>query len=129
MSPSAKSIREDRDLTDQEAALVRWLLEHGTKEAAAFLPQLNRARIFSRCPCGCASVDFAIDGRRPSQFSMRVLSDYQWRSAEGHLFGAFVFEQDDLLAGLDLWSIDGQATPTSLPPVEALAPLGARQEV
>jgi len=90
MSPSAKSIREDRDLTDQEAALVRWLLEHGPRKPPRSAATESRANLFP-LPCGCASVDFAIDGRRPSQFGMRVLSDYQWRSAEGHLFGAFVF--------------------------------------
>jgi hypothetical protein len=31
---------------------------------------------------------------------MRVLSDDQWRNNRGHLFGAFVFEHDGLLAGL-----------------------------
>jgi hypothetical protein len=55
---------------------------------------------------------------------MRVLSDFQWKDAKGHLFGAFVFERDDLLAGLDLWSIDGQATAAELPPIESLIPYG-----
>ncbi len=73
--------------------------------------------------CGCASIDFAIDGQRPKKFAMRVLSHYQWRDEQGQLFGAIVFEQDDLLAG-DLWSIDGAGTASTLPPIAFLIPCG-----
>lgn len=55
---------------------------------------------------------------------MRVLSDYQWRTEDGHLCGAFVFEQDGLLAGLDLYSIDGLTTPDAMPPIRDLFPYG-----
>ena len=57
---------------------------------------------------------------------MQILSDYEWRGKDGYLYGAFVFAQDGLLAGLDLWSIDGQATATSLPSEQDLVPLGHR---
>src|SRR5882724_3982116 len=103
MTHTSSSISEDRALTPQEATLVKWMLEHGSPEASRYLVQLDRARVFSRCSCGCASIDFAIGGNRPTNFAMRVLSDFQWQSPEGYLFGAFVFEQDGLLAGLDLW--------------------------
>src|SRR5258708_32401285 len=70
-------IPEDRPLTAQEAGLGRWLLEHGNPDAAGFLPQLADARVVSRCPCGCASIDFAIGGVVPAAGSgMHVLADY-----------------------------------------------------
>jgi hypothetical protein len=124
MAQKVTSILDNRDLTKREEGLVRWLLEHGEPIAQQFLTQLDDARVFSRCPCGCASVDFAIAGKRPTQFGLRVLSDFQWQDEKGHLFGVFVFEQDGLLAGLDLWSIDGQSTATQLPAVELLRALG-----
>ena len=31
------------------------MLEHGTPEAAAFLEQLERARVVGKCPCCCAN--------------------------------------------------------------------------
>lgn len=107
--------------------MVRWLLEHGEGDNSLFLRQLANARVTGFCGCGCASIDFSVSGRRPKTFGMRVLADYQWCDEEGHLFGAFVFEQDELLAGLELWSIDGQCTPTTMPPLTRLTPLGASQ--
>ncbi|MBA2669210.1 MAG: hypothetical protein H0U67_02430 [Gemmatimonadetes bacterium] len=55
---------------------------------------------------------------------MQVLADYQWREAVGQLGGVFVFARDGVLAGLELWSIDGKAATDQLPPVDALEPIG-----
>jgi hypothetical protein len=117
-------IAVDRPLTSQEATLTSWLLEHGEPAAKQFLPQVARARVAARCRCGCASVDFAVDGQRaPAGEGMEILSDYQWRGAGGELFGVFVFSRRDLLSGLEVWSIDGEATPKSLPDPSQLTPL------
>ena len=56
---------------------------------------------------------------------MDILSDYTWQDSEKHLFGAFVFAADGLLAGLDLYSVDGALTPTTLPKPAELVPLPA----
>jgi len=128
MTHSASRIPDSRALTESEVTVVRWLLEHGGPEANEFLPQLGQATVVSRCSCGCASIDFSISGKRPTDPAMHILSDFQWHDAQGNLFGAFVFEQQGLLAGLDLWSIDGLATPSGLPPVEALVPCGSWQQ-
>lgn len=123
-SSAATSIPEDRPLTQAEAALVKWLLEHGTDEARALLPQLDRARVVSRCSCGCASVDFSIDGKvAPSKSGISVVSDYRWDSPEGHLFGVFAFAREGLLSGIDLWSMDGRATASTLPDPDQLRPI------
>ena len=125
MNHSSESTIEDRPLTEQEQALIRWLLEHGEEHAAAFLPQLSDARVVSRCACGCASIDFAIGGRAADRriTGMDILSDYKWSDSDGHLVGAFVFACGGLLAGLDLWSIDGEATATHLPEPGQLQPI------
>ena len=124
MSHSKLPLLEERDLTSEESVLIEWMLSHGKSEAARFVPQLRCARVHSRCSCGCASIDLSIDGKRPTDFRMRVLGDFQWHNAEGSLFGAFVFEQDGLLAGLDLWSLDGKETPRSLPSPALLSVYG-----
>jgi hypothetical protein len=125
MSNQKTSIAEDRPLTPKEAQLTAWLLEHGTKEAHTFTSQLPGARVISRCACGCASVDFSVNGHRGKVTDgMVVLSDHQWRDTAGHLFGAFVFAYGSVLGGLDVWSIDGLSLPKSLPEIEALRPLG-----
>jgi len=121
-------IPEDRSLTLQEIELVRWLLEHGTPGVApAFLAQVDQARVASRCPCGCASIDFAIAGRLPPVGApLQILSDYWWESDEGDKFGVFVFAKADLLAGLEVWSVDGRAVANSLPKIASLKPIACR---
>ena len=67
------TVRHERERiqsrVDQRGAeFVRWMLEHGEPDAREFLPQLERAQVLpTRCPCGCASMDFSIDGQpKPS---------------------------------------------------------------
>ena len=112
------AIDEERPVTQQEAALVRWLLQNGKPTASAHVAEIELLRVVSRCACGCASVDFA---REPGE-GLDVLSDYQWEDDDGHLFGVFVFAKRGILAGLEVWSIDGQAIPTSLPDPAVLRP-------
>jgi hypothetical protein len=123
------NVEVDRPLAPDELAVVQWLLEHGDGDNSEFLEQLNHARVTRLCGCGCASIDFSINGKRPQNLVMDTRSDHQWRNDHGHLFGAFVFVQDGLLAGLDLWSIDGQSTPEALPPLDRLVPFGSPPQV
>lgn len=126
MAENWNPIPEDRPLTSEEAELVRWLLNHGITgaNAASFLPQLEQARVVSRCPCGCASIDFAIAGRvPPTGKPLAVLSDYEWESDSGARFGVFVFVKDDILAGLEVWSVDGLEAADELPKIESLKPI------
>jgi hypothetical protein len=117
-------IPEDRPLTAREAALVRWLLEHGKPEASGFIPQVADARVVSRCPCGCASIGFSVAGVvPPAQAGMDVLSDYVWQAGDGTHCGVFVFARGGQLAGLEVWTADGTEPVTSLPTVEQLRAL------
>jgi hypothetical protein len=113
----------DRPLSADEIALLTWLLEHGEPRASGALSQLSRARVIARCNCGCASVDFSVDGVTPMPRSgLEVVSDYWWRTERGNLCGAFAFLIADRLAGLEVWSIDGHETPSELPNPEQLRP-------
>jgi hypothetical protein len=60
-----RPLPEDRPLSTKESSLVQWMLEHGNPDSACFLTQVDEARVVSRCPCGCASIDFAIGGFVP----------------------------------------------------------------
>jgi hypothetical protein len=120
----AATIAEDRLLTTDEVTLIQWLLEHGTTDAAGFLPQVAKARVVSRCQCGCPSIYFAVDGVGPPVGSgMYILADYQWQAANGALFGVFVFARDAILSGLEVWSVDGLAIMSELPAIEQLQKL------
>jgi hypothetical protein len=121
---STTEIPDNRALSDEERSLVGWMLEHGESRAPSFLPQLEQARVAARCHCGCASINFAIASQRaPNSGPMDILSDYVWQDSERHKFGAFVFARGGLLAGLDVYSVDGAVTPTWLPKPSQLRPL------
>ena len=47
----------NRPLTAEEVALVRWLIAHGTEEAAHYSDQVNRLQVVSECTCGCPTID------------------------------------------------------------------------
>jgi hypothetical protein len=118
---------KDRPLSEAERGLIRWLLEHGAAGAADFLGQLDRTSVAAQCPCGCPTVDLAVDGvRPPAGGDMEIQSDYQWQGPGGAAFGVFVFARAGNLAGLEVWSIDGQETPSRLPDPTELQPLVKR---
>lgn len=114
-------IPENRPLTPEERRLARWMLEHGAPEAPAFLPHLERAHVVSRCPCGCASIDLAVEGMHVPRGGMRVLGDYVF-GGEHDLAGVFIYECEGVLSGIEVYGLAGD-TPRTLPAPEALAPL------
>ncbi len=113
------AIPENRPLSAQEIALLRWLLDHGKPSAQKHVGEIETLRVVSRCGCGCASVDFV---NAPTT-GVEVLSDHKWQDDQGRLFGAFAFAKAGKLAGIEVWSVDGRATPSSLPHRSILAPL------
>ncbi len=114
-------ILEDRPLSERELEFVRWCLEHGLPGSEAYIPQLDRIRVVSRCGCGCASIDFSFDGVAPDYTTgLQEVSDHLWGTSGTDLCGVFVFVRNEKLAGLEVWSVDGEITPTELPNVELL---------
>jgi len=99
----------------------RWMLEHGTPEATAFLPQLELAQVTSKkCPCGCASINFQIQGHPEAPPGVHILGDFLVGEGEC-LSGAFIFECGGLLSGLEVYGLAGDA-PKTLPTIEELRP-------
>jgi hypothetical protein len=111
----------DRSLTLEEEQLIRWMLEHGTSEAQAFVSQLEKAKADAwRCPCGCASVNLLIDGLSEPSGGLHILADFLF-GADDDLSGAFVFEKSGVLAGLEVYGLAGEA-PKTLPLPASLRP-------
>ena len=109
----------NRSLTEPELQLVRWMLERGKPDAADYLAQLAEASVTPwRCPCGCASLNFAIHGRSTPKGCLRVLADFVFGSTLDQS-GIFVYEQEGLLSGLEVYGLSGEA-PKSLPTIESL---------
>jgi len=109
----------NRELTEHERRLVRWMLEHGAPEAAAFLPQLELAEVTPwRCKCGCASINFQIRGKPEAPAGVHILADFLFGDKET-LNGIFVFESDGILSGLEVYGLATDAS-KSLPEPDAL---------
>lgn len=112
----------NRRLTDDERHLLRWMLEHGGPEAAAFLSQLDEAEVTPfRCKCGCASLEFEIRGRAKAPPGVHTLADFIFGEGDS-LSGIFVFEKDGTLSGLEVYGLTGKA-PKTLPRPDELRPL------
>lgn len=93
-----------RSLTDKERHLVRWMIEHQVAEPGKYLRELGHAVVASECPCGCASIDFQIEGQTPNcTAGIQIIADYEY-GPESLPFGAFVFTCNDMLAGLEVYS-------------------------
>ena len=118
---SVSPIRVDRPLTDEERSLIRWILKHGEPEAAGFLEQLDRARVIGLCPCGCASIDFTIDGLPTPPPGVHVLGDFI-HGDESNLAGVFVFEAGGILKGLEVYGLAVEH-PRELPKSSELRPM------
>jgi len=117
-------IREKRALTDEERRLGRWMLEHGEPDARAFLPQLDRARVVSRCPCGCATIELEVDGFAPvKDAGLEVLGDF-WCQDGDDTNGIFIYRYGDVLGGIEVYGLSGDA-PKALPAPGMLHPMEA----
>jgi hypothetical protein len=98
------------------------MLEHGESDAGEFLSQLDRAYVVSRCPCGCASIDFEVEGQAPPTGGLRKLGDYLF-GPDDQLAGVFIFECGGTLAGIEVWSASDHDAPRVLPTADMLWPM------
>jgi hypothetical protein len=117
----------NRQLSEHERRLVRWMLEHGGPEAAAFLPQLDEAEVKPwKCACGCASINFHVRGRPEAPPGVHVIADFYFGDTLEDMNGIFVYEKDGTLSGLEVYGMAGDAA-KSLPEPEDLRPIDAPQ--
>jgi hypothetical protein len=97
-----------RPLSEKERALTRWMLEQGGAAALPFLAQLESAHVVSRCDCGCASINFTVAGLPLPTGGLRILADFVYDGPDG-VTGAFVFEQNGVLGGVEVYGLEGGA--------------------
>jgi hypothetical protein len=111
----------NRAFKPEELQLARWMLEHGNADASAFLPQLDLAEVTPwKCPCGCASINFHIQGRPLPPPGVHILGDYVVGEGD-EVSGVVIFESSGLLSGIEFYSLGGDALQV-LPRIEDLRP-------
>jgi hypothetical protein len=115
------TIAEERPLKDEERRLMEWLLQHGEPEAVAYLAQLDRTSVVSRCDCGCPSVDLAVDGRAASSSGPSdMLGDVIGVSPEGVDVGVILHARGGLLSELEIYSRGDLSKSYALPEINTL---------
>jgi hypothetical protein len=112
----------NRPLTDDECHLFRWMLKHGTgSEAEQYLTQLERAEVTPwKCPCGCASMRFQIQGHAIAPSGVHILGDFLMGEGD-HLSGVFIYSSVGLLSGIEFYGLASDAA-RQLPRPEDLRP-------
>lgn len=117
----AQQVRGGRELSHHERALIAWMLEHGSEQHHRFLEDLAVARVVSRCSCGCASIDLAVPARPLPDGGLRIIGDFLF-GEDAALCGAFVFEREGRLAGLEVYALTAADVPRTLPHPDDLRP-------
>lgn len=96
------------------------MLKHGTEEATQYLGQLDLAEVTPwKCLCGCASINFQIRGHAEPPPGVHILGDFMINQGD-HPSGIFIFSSGDLLRGIEVYGMAGDA-PTVLPRSESLS--------
>lgn len=112
-----------RPLTPREREVTRWMILHGAPSEGdrhEYLRQLDRATVVRGCDCGCASVDFAIEGRLTEKGDMDLLGDFVTR---GDQHGIFVFAVNGVLAGVEVFEMAADCPCAELPSPSGLSPV------
>jgi len=109
----------ERPLSDEELALVHWLLTNAPVRGTLtkLEPSIASLRVVGRCSCGCPSVDFRVKGQS-SPF--RPIADAIGRTPDGTQVGVILWGREDVITGLEIYQMVGPVT--GLPPVESLKP-------
>jgi hypothetical protein len=106
-------IQVDRELTRRERNLAEWLLLNGSGQSPAFLDDLRKARVYSQCRCGCASIDFVIERHPVPTGGISILGEFLFGEGDAPS-GVFIFEKEGRLAGIEVYSF-GDQVHTQLP--------------
>jgi hypothetical protein len=105
----AMTVREERSLSPEEAVLVEWLVDHGRRDAREYRSQIPRLRVFSKCGCGCPTVDFAIGPTRKTGPS-DIIADGEGKSPEGAAVGVILHVREGEISELEVYFATGEAT-------------------
>lgn len=104
-----------RPLTPHERAVASWAIKHGIaslEAKAGYLGQLERAVVIGECECGCASLDFAIDGAAAKGLDREILGDYCTLDRK---YGLSVFASGRQLDGIEVFEMEAQQPCAILP--------------
>ena len=112
------TLREDRPISEREAAVVDWVLSNGALEGSLdhLRDSVRHLRVVARCACGCASVDFILHGQSARA---RPIAEAVACDSCGRACGVIVWELDGRVSGLEVYEREPDSA-TELPSVGSL---------
>jgi hypothetical protein len=110
----------NRELTQPERDLIRWLTEHSfVKDANRLLPQVDMLSVVSKCTCGCPTIDFALDGEPVARKGEQCISDWD-AEVDGMPVYVQLWRSNDRICSLEVGSLPGTDQPFGLPEIESI---------
>jgi hypothetical protein len=115
-----------RRLTPEENAVLREVLEHRSKEAQSFLPQLEGIRAIRWCDCGCPSIRLVIEPGTPDAGAIvgNIVCDVFGTTSANEKVGILLFQKNGRLELMEIYSLDagiyGDTPEYGLPTIESL---------
>jgi hypothetical protein len=113
------TVTDERPLSEDEIALLQWLVDHGRPDAPKYRSQIPQLRVVSRCGCGCPSIDVAMGLSRKAGAS-HIIADGEAESPEGAHVGIILHVRDGEISELEVYSITGEDTVFTLPKPERI---------
>jgi len=108
-----------RAITQQEIAVIEWLLQHGEPGSDRFFAQLETLTVVSRCTCGCPTIYFELENNQASRKGEHLISD-QLGTVDGQDVGVMLSDLNGRLSSLEVYSCAGADKPIDLPKLENL---------
>jgi len=116
----------DRPISQHEADIIRWLLEHGDPKHLPLIDQINSLRVASKCTCGCPTVDFDLGDGINSLVGEGMIADCG-ATVDDQAVGVLLFARRGLLSTLEVYSCAGSDKPFGLPAIESLYSYDVRE--
>ena len=112
---------ERRSLTQEERALLEWLIANGGADAKEYSPQLADLSVVGRCTCGCSTIDLALRGQDQQKTApSKILADFVGTTPEGIEVGIILHAREGEISELEVYAIADVKTPFTLPTIESL---------
>src|SRR4051794_11498084 len=94
----------DRAMTQDEASVVTWLLDHAQVDLTAYRQQsVQNLRVVGGCSCGCASLYFVPDVR-PGK--AQILADELAVYPDGQQAGLILWGREGRITWLEVYDCD-----------------------
>ena len=108
-----------RSISQEEIAVIGWLLEHGEPDAKVYGKSVEKLTVVARCICGCPTVYFEIEGNPHSRKGEQIISDHLG-TVDGQDVGVMLFALHNQLSSLEVYSQAGSDKSFGLPKVTDL---------